>query len=682
MIFLINEFKSLVDSIEATIFNDEDFKKEYAINLDDKSIDFPKEKFIHELKNIFEDIGEGLERSVIIKINRELVYRQIIYNEDSIPYLQIIKIIFDCVNPHKFPSLDDDCWKTIIKLCKNILNFPYSLILYEENLKEVYNKDFNRAISIKYLLSKNCKIKMENCDVKFISGLDKIYKELDNKIDEFGGINLIFNCISNLNYDLTFDRYLFIRDLSYNTKDMAIPWGYILNLSLKNPKLKHISKRTKYEKLFKEILHLASVIVNGVYNAQEYSIWSYVFLDRRDLPINISNLVLYDSLFTISQSNFYLEPKICKFLFSDDDDFFKQQFGFSIGDYILVFENFIDCWKENMEPILINLSRKNLYILPYDIYSKILNFMAHSENLNKHYLEPSDFLNINFFEKPLVKIDNNSFLLPSLPWSAPNFYEALFSPLRSFYEKEFNKDLNELLGERLEMFIAEILKKNGITFIKGGKYKFKKNPAECDFIIESDESIIIIEVKKKVLTRDSKSGKDYKIFLDLSNSLLYSQIQAGKVEFLLKKNGNILLNFNSSKYRLFWNNRVIKRISLTQFEYGSLYNSIFIKHFFEAILNGNFSLENGDDDLNNKFDKFIKNCEHFRNQYIELEDIRKEDFNFFISRCYFMSLSQLYEVLKRSSDNNSFDENLPDNQFHNGSFDWYCEYKQFNMGGV
>ena len=677
---MINEFKSLVDSIDATIFNDKDFENEYGINLYDKPIDFPKEKFIQDLKSIFDDINDGLERPIIGKISREFVYRHVIYNEDSLPYLQIIKIIFDCVNPSKFPYFDDDNWRTIIKLCKNILNFPNSLILYEKNLKKDYNKDFNRATSIKYLLSKNCKIKISNGDVEFISGLGNVYKELDDKITEFGGINLIFECFFRMSYNPTFDRYFLIRDLSYNSKDIDIPWGYILNLSLKHLQLKHISKRSKYEKLFHEIIHLASVIVNGVYNVQEYSIWHYIFLDRRDLPLDISNLVLYDSLFTISQSNCYLESKICKFLFSYDDDFFKQHLGFSIEDYILVLKSFMDFWKENKKPYLINLSRRNHYILPYDTYSKILNFMAHPENLNEDYLEPNDFLSINFFEKPLIKYDNNSFFLPPLPWAAPNFYEALVSPLRNFYERELSKDLDEVLGERLEMFIAGMLEERGITFIKGGKFKFMKNEAECDFIIESDNSIIIIEVKKKVLTRNSKSGRDYSIFFDLSNSLLYSQIQAGKVELLLKENGKILLDSNNSKYTVSWKNRVIKRISLTQFEYGSLNNQIFVEKFFESLLNANYVLVNGDDDLNKKFTKFIKRSVQFREQYIKLDDFHKEDFKSFVYRCYFMSLSQLYEILKRSTDNNSFDENLPDNRFQFGTFDWYYEYDILNRG--
>lgn len=123
---------------------------------------------------------------------------------------------------------------------------------------------------------------------------------------------------------------------------------------------------------------------------------------------------------------------------------------------------------------------------------------------------------------------------------------------------------------------------------------------------------------------------------------------------------------------------MIKRISLTQFEYGSLYNHIFIKHFLKAQLRGDFTLENGDDNLNREFEKFIKYAKQFRNQYIELNEIQEEDFNYFIYRCYFMSLSQLFEVIKKSKDNNTFDKNLPNNIIEQGSFDWYCDYGLLN----
>lgn len=672
---MLNTFKNLVNNIEATITCENDFEKEYGITLDDKPIHFAEDKVSNEIQTILKSLDDGLDKSVLNKINTELMYRQIIYDEDLIPYMQIIDIMHYVTGFFKFiPNWDDEKWNDLIRLSKNYLSLSEN---YKFDLKSSNTKVFNRAQSVKYLTSKNCEISIVEDEIKFISGLDEIYKKLEQKISEFGGINLIFECLAHLDYDPKFKRYVFLKDLNSGDKDPQIPWGYLLNLSLKHLKFKHISKRFKYEKLFREIIELSTRIINGVYNVQDYSIWPYFYLGLKNLPQHVSNMVLYDSLFTIPQSNILLELELCEYLFSFDHDFFKDNLGFTIDEFITVGKDFYNIWNKENKAVLIQLSKKVNYPLSYDTYSKILNFMSHTDNLNNNYIEPDDYQKINFHEKPLLKF-NSSFLLPAVSWSAPNFCESLATFLREPCELQLNKNLNEILGWKLEEFIAILLNKYGINFIKGGKYKFNKNNAECDFVIECEKSIIIIEVKKKVLTRESKSGRNYSIIIDLSKSLLYSQIQAGKVEILLKRNGKISLKENNKRHEISLKKRVIKRISLTQLEYGSLYNQLFIRKFLEAQLNGEFRLENGDDELNKNFEEFIRYGEQFQQQYVELNNLQEEDFNYFIHRCYFMSLSQLFEVIKRSSDNDSFDENLPNNIIETGAFDWYYEYGILN----
>lgn len=669
---MLDIFKNLVDNIEATIVCEKDFEKEYGITLDDKSIHFAEDKVSNEIETILKSLDDGLDKIVLNKINTELMYRQLIYDEDLIPYLQIIDIMHYVTGAFKFiPNWDDEKWNVLIRSSKNYLNLSEN---YKFDLKSSNTKVFNRAQSVKYLTNRNCEISIIGDEIKFISGLDDLYKKLEQKISEFGGINLIFECLGHLNYDSKFKRYVFLKDLNPGDKQPQIPWGYLLNLSLKHLQFKHISKRFKYEKLLNEIIELSTRIINGVYNVQDYSIWPYFYLGLKNLPQHVSNMVLYDSLFKISQSNILLELKLCEYLFSFDQDFFKDNLGFTIDEFITVGKDFYNIWDKENKPILIQLSKKVNYALSYDTYIKILNFMSHTDNLNNNYIEPDDYQKINFHEKPLLKFNSSSFLLPAVSWSAPNFYESLASFLREPCELQLNKKLNDILGVRLEEFIAKLLNKYGINFIKGGKYKFNKNISECDFVIECEKSIIIIEVKMKVLTRESKSGRNYRIFIDLSKSLLYSQIQAGKVEILLKRNRKISLKENNKRYEISLKNRVIKRISLTQLEYGSLYNQLFIRKFLEAQLKGEFSLENGDDELNQNFEEFIEYGKQFQQQYKELNKLQKEDFNYFIHRCYFMSLSQLFEVIKRSSDNDTFDENLPDNIIETGTFDWYYEY--------
>ena len=358
---MLNTFKNLVNNIEATITCEKDFEKEYGINLDDKPIHFAKDKVSKEIQTILKSIDDGLDKSVLNKINTELMYRQIIYDEDLIPYLQIIDIMHYVTGFFKFiPNWDDEKWNDLIRSSKNYLNISEN---YKFDLKSSNTKVFNRAQSVKYLTIKNCEIKIVEDEIEFISGLDEIYKKLEQKISEFGGINLIFECLAHIDYDSKFKRYIFLKDLNPGDKEPQIPWGYLLNLSLKHLQFKHSSKRFKYEKLFKEIIELSTRIINGVYNVQDYSIWPYFYLGLKNLPQHVSNMVLYDSLFTIPQSNILLELELCKYLFSFDYDFFKDNLGFTIDEFVTVGKDFYNIWNKENKPILIQLSKKANYTL-------------------------------------------------------------------------------------------------------------------------------------------------------------------------------------------------------------------------------------------------------------------------------------------------------------------------------
>ena len=344
---MLNTFKNLVNNIEATITCEKDFEKEYGINLDDKPIHFAKDKVSKEIQTILKSIDDGLDKSVLNKINTELMYRQIIYDEDLIPYLQIIDIMHYVTGFFKFiPNWDDEKWNDLIRSSKNYLNISEN---YKFDLKSSNTKVFNRAQSVKYLTIKNCEIKIVEDEIEFISGLDEIYKKLEQKISEFGGINLIFECLAHIDYDSKFKRYIFLKDLNPGDKEPQIPWGYLLNLSLKHLQFKHSSKRFK---LFKEIIELSTRIINGVYNVQDYSIWPYFYLGLKNLPQHVSNMVLYDSLFTIPQSNILLELELCKYLFSFDYDFFKDNLGFTIDEFVTVGKDFYNIWNKDSNTII------------------------------------------------------------------------------------------------------------------------------------------------------------------------------------------------------------------------------------------------------------------------------------------------------------------------------------------
>ena len=681
---MLSNFKELVDNIHATIFTKEDFVDKYHVDTEKEPFDYIERALRYDLKIKIENLNfpsGKINRTTFTNFNEELIYHEIILNENSIPYLEIIKSFLDC-NPkmERLPSFDDEKWVDVIVCAKNYLNFkPDEDKLSKKNLKEHYLKEYNRSESIKYLLSKGCKIEIEKNNINFISGLDNVLNKLDHMIEKFGGINLIIHLLNNVEFNEDFQRFFFLKktDILNQNELLEVPFGYLFNLALKHKKFKNFSKVVKYQKLLNEIVQLSSIIVNAVNNVQDYNVFTHIFPTVESFSDLVSNLVLYDSLFRIPQSNFDLELKLCQSYFSFEDNFFEETIGFSLDEFLIVLKDFNQTASRTGNRIMLRLSKKKEYPLPYGQYLKILNFMSHQGNINEDYLLPNDYSSIDYFKKPLLKLNQTSFFIPSIPIISPNFYEVLAYSLRKPYNRKYGSDLDDLLGDKLEYLIGSLFDEYGITYISNCKYD-KEYEGESDFIIENDESIILIEVKKKPLVRKSKSGYNYWIFMDLFKSLAKSQVQANKLEYLLKKYGNVELELkNGSNYNLSLNGRVIKRISLTQLDYGSLYNPHFVKFFLYTLINGKYVLESDDVKFHKEFDNIKKIIEEYEESYIQL-DIPPEEFNYFAqSNTYFLSLSQLYEVIKRSTDNNSFNENLPKNYMETGTFDWFFEYSKF-----
>ena len=473
---MLSNFKELVDNIHATIFTKEDFVDKYHVDTEKEPFDYIERALRYDLKIKIENLNfpsGKINRTTFTNFNEELIYHEIILNENSIPYLEIIKSFLDC-NPkmERLPSFDDEKWVDVIVCAKNYLNFkPDEDKLSKKNLKEHYLKEYNRSESIKYLLSKGCKIEIEKNNINFISGLDNVLNKLDHMIEKFGGINLIIHLLNNVEFNEDFQRFFFLKktDILNQNELLEVPFGYLFNLALKHKKFKNFSKVVKYQKLLNEIVQLSSIIVNAVNNVQDYNVFTHIFPTVESFSDLVSNLVLYDSLFRIPQSNFDLELKLCQSYFSFEDNFFEETIGFSLDEFLIVLKDFNQTASRTGNRIMLRLSKKKEYPLPYGQYLKILNFMSHQGNINEDYLLPNDYSSIDYFKKPLLKLNQTSFFIPSIPIISPNFYEVLAYSLRKPYNRKYGSDLDDLLGDKLEYLIGSLFDEYGITYISNCK---------------------------------------------------------------------------------------------------------------------------------------------------------------------------------------------------------------------
>ncbi len=111
-------------------------------------------------------------------------------------------------------------------------------------------------------------------------------------------------------------------------------------------------------------------------------------------------------------------------------------------------------------------------------------------------------------------------------YCAWNFYEILLRELK--YPE---------IGINLERLIFNSLQNKNYKLYTGNYTNSENEDGECDIVVENDENIIFIEVKKKSITSLALQGDEVKIAEDIVDSFIHSQEQILKhntVDFFRK----------------------------------------------------------------------------------------------------------------------------------------------------
>lgn len=695
---LLENFKNLVDNTPQTLYTNELEEAYKTLKLDYKTSLTLSESDI--TKHIYSTISssislkekeekENIKRLEFINLRNDLIYRYILFDENPIEYLKIISVINDSCRKdcNYFVNFNNtENWKTAIENCKNYIFFrPNTFTIELKNLRKDYPKQYDIATSAKYLIKNDCKIEIINSQINIIEGFDAIAIKLEEMIKNLGGITLIksiFNYLSQKKqYSERFERYLMPRKtsgLGYEQKP-EIPFGYLLNIALKYPYEKLKLKNPQKE--LNNIIELSIIMTNGAFGVQQYNMWENIFQDGETIIKLCTDIALWDSLYNFPQTRPTSAFEITQNLFSYiDNSIFENTLGFKKEDFWCVVNkiNSINANPNNITIIYVSKLEKELKQIDTNIIQSILNFLSHKSDVNKDYNLPSDYFHIDFFLKPLLKLSPTKFVLLNKSWCSPSYFESLATHFREVLKIE-RRDLDYELGQQLEIYLQEKLKRNNINFFTGN-YRVNGVDGECDLLIETDKSIILIEFKKKTLTRKAKSGIDINVLLDLVESLFNAQIQAGRTEIFLREEKElILVNNKKEEFKIELKDRTIERIALTQLEFGGFQDRTIVKSFLKSFLTHSFNTNSNDKQIIKKFEKLAEKQKVWIDQYEKLINLDKSFEHHPYFNCWFLSLPQLMEIINLSNDNNSFYETLTNTKYITMStLDWYFEFNYTN----
>jgi hypothetical protein len=604
----------------------------------------------------------------------EFYLRHLLNMENTGAYINILEIIVDSWQGITvFAKTDEKDWKKAIELALLYRKINPDDPLNAKHLPILKKKLIDKAESFKKMVGFGCMIVRSN-GFTHLSGEENVAKKIEEKVKALGGITVfrfVVTILKDRSYNKTFDRFNLTRHhTTMGTAEPQIPFGYIFQLCVKHPVSQDITK--ELEGQISDTIQLAKVFVNSCYNVQEYSPWSFLFANEVTIQDSIQKTALWDTLFTIfqvrPQTAFKIVQKLFSFIPAEE---FKSRLQQSYDVFLRVIKTIFSFAQNTIEPI--NFSALDVVVenpdLTLDKVETVLDFLSHFDSANNAFNSPTDYVDVDFTNKPLIKLDN-LYLFIQRSWCSFSFYEALAGP---FWQKKWKHFDNEM-GKAIEELLSTEFSNYGIT-TNTGEYSVGEVDGESDLVVETDTHIFLIECKRKPITRKARAGQSISIFIDLIDSFMASQYQAGKIELILLQQGYVDLNKNGIIYRLELKKREVERISVSLHEYGGFQDRSTIKIFLQALLTRRFDDHSIDPEIIKKLRKLEADRVNWVQQYDDIVAIDNEfaDNPFFNS--WFLSLSQIMEVIRMCRGNNDFGQKMRSTKFLSYStMDFYKEF--------
>lgn len=605
--------------------------------------------------------GFKIETLNVLRVIQEcLNLRNIIISQMPVEILETKKFTNDRARWVKFIAFS--CYFKNLFRQKHIDDFLFG---FESGSDQVYVYK-----SLKYFKKNGFKVEVSKGEFPKIL-IDNIFNVLDRKIEFLGEhfVSAVFRYLSKNKQ--SYDLYYFKthRSMSFESKDELIyPIGLLFRLSLK-----YAGKPSKYireELISKHIKvvfeysgHLTNVL-NLVNTGHDMGLPN---TDHSDILGYIRRYTRLDQLYKIDQYNpkhvFELSLKLCNSLEHKALPIeTKRRTNLIMEIYTACMHEFTSCMSGVFNE---TIGYKNLVAKhTKTVIDQELNNLSHVNAANKGFNNINDISSVDYFHKPFIKRQVHSkvqYWIPNKIFFFMGFYSQLTVLLRSV--KEFvdgeKFELDKHIGFLQEDIIKQRFEESGLKVLQTkGEYSVsqstvsalnlkqtKNKSLETDVVVELDDRIIFFESKKKLLTTKAKNGDVISILNDLKTSLIESQIQANRHSRIINYDGEI--NFNDST-KLVLNNRKIAKVSITQFDYGTLHSSQIVGAILLLILGAKVVSEDTGKDISKMISSINKEFENFTEEFSDGTSFYTDEnrLNMF-ANCHFLNFFQILYILDR-----------------------------------
>lgn len=629
-----------------------------------------------------QDGEDKISRSDVNAMSRGLKYALIVENNNdakfAIDVLATLNGLMGSAIDH-YRSFDHPEWKRAIGLLKGYVDVDKSLL---DAACLFADKEIDRAKTAVSLRKYGVDVSVDGTDLKF-GNLERAYSELESKIEKFGGRDFIESLLGTLHFKDEFGRFVLPRkgnSMSVSgVHEPEVPFNYLLNLGLKylradgDPDFRSI-------KNFNEIVGLAKDICFATFSVEAYSFWDNIFLGSKNPMEYITDLILQESVFSLHQSSLrFVIPLVCFICNNYKGVIDAVNPHFTLDEYYWVINKLAYMGEKGKFKTVSFKALKNSHIRESALSHIIEGISQPIADYNRDFAYPTDYSNVNFWNYPVARIDKDKLLLFPQSIMACGWYEGLINLIRPVY-----KDIDKGLGTTIEDYLKHLLGKSGISCVSGKYTLPDKSKGECDGLIESSDRIVLIEVKKKSLIRDSRAGVDFKILTNLID-VIKSQVQSLKTSYGLWNDSPFKLTPDGDGvHEIELKGREIERVTLTLLPYGSIEDRAIFQHVIKILLRYQFELVTGsqpsgqidENKIRESLKTLEKQCDNL-DKYLKLSPEKKPLFN-----NWFLDFEQLQYLISNSNGPDEFVKKLLDGKYMTaGTLDFYNERMFINHFG-
>jgi len=208
-----------------------------------------------------------------------------------------------------------------------------------------------------------------------------------------------------------------------------------------------------------------------------------------------------------------------------------------IDAYSKQLEEYYSCDVENLRNTIGRLVRRAQHDFENGIITKIpfnsvsdderniLDLMAATDSLNEGYYIPTQWNKVYSDSEWIIKQHDTYYIIPTI------------LSMLGVYDK-IGKALNWVdFGPQIEKAVLDLFQ--DITGLEkySGKYLFENQVCECDAVIIGTEYALIIECKRKGISRVARGGNNVNIIKDITETYFSSQSQAYRMQRAIESLG-------------------------------------------------------------------------------------------------------------------------------------------------